>query len=421
MVKDEKELNIAILHPDLGIGGAERLIVDLALGLKSVGNNRITMYTSRHDPKRCFKETSNGELEVHVTGGYFPRHIFNRFMVICAIIRNLLAALYIIFFSGQKYDVIVLDQISASIPLFKLFTNSKVLFYCHFPDKLLTSRTSLIKRLYRIPIDLFEEFTTGCADQVLVNSNFTSSIYKQSFKHLKNSPSVLYPIINTNEFDKTKQSHNFSNQPIENNLINPIKLDDKKFFLSINRYERKKDLKLALDAFSVFISNNESGGGSSKGKDEIYLVFAGGYDTGLKENVEHLQELKDKAKEYGLENRVIFLITINEEQKQWLLLNCCCLIYTPSFEHFGITPLEGMYAGKPVIAVNNGGPLETVVDGKTGYLCNPTVKDFANAFNKIINDPTNSKKMGINGKQRVNDKFSFKPFAQNLNTIVKKL
>ncbi|KAK5575180.1 hypothetical protein RB653_010436 [Dictyostelium firmibasis] len=416
-LKDENGLNIAILHPDLGIGGAERLIVDLALGLKSVGNNQVTMYTSRHDPKRCFKETSNGELDVHVAGGYFPRHFFNRFMVICAIIRNLLASLYIIFFSGQKYDVIVLDQISASIPLFKLFTNSKVLFYCHFPDKLLTSRTSLIKRIYRVPIDLFEEFTTGCADQVLVNSNFTSSIYKKSFKHLKTKPSVLYPIINTNEFDKTKQSYDFSNQPKENNLINPIKLNDKEFFLSINRYERKKDLKLALDAFSVFLSNNESG---SKGKD-IYLVFAGGYDTGLKENVEHLQELKDKTKEYGLEERVIFLCTINEEQKQWLLLNCCCLIYTPSYEHFGITPLEGMYASKPVIAVNNGGPLETVVDGKTGYLCNPTVKEFADAFNKIISDPINSTKMGINGKKRVNEKFSFKPFAQNLNTIIKNL
>ncbi|EGC34322.1 hypothetical protein DICPUDRAFT_88372 [Dictyostelium purpureum] len=392
---DEDKYNIAILHPDLGIGGAERLIVDVALGLKSCGH-KIDVYTSRHDPTRCFRETANGDLNVKVCGDYFPRHFLNRFMVICAIIRNLLAAIHIIFFSKKHLS-----------PLFKWFTKSKVLFYCHFPDKLLTSRNSTIKRLYRVPIDLFEEWTTSCADEILVNSNFTSSIFKKSFTHIKKSPNVLYPCLNTVEFDKTKQSSDFSNQTKYNNK--PISLENKEFFLSINRYERKKDLKLALDSFSVVYSNNPN--------KDIYLVFAGGYDTGLKENVEHLEELKEKTKEYGLEDRVFFLCSINEGQKQWLLLNCCCLVYTPSFEHFGITPLEGMYASKPVIAVNNGGPLETVVDSKTGFLCPPDQKDFSEAFQKIISDPLHSKKMGFAGKQRVNEKFSFKPFANNLNTI----
>ena len=43
--------------------------------------------------------------------------------------------------------------------------------------------------------------------------------------------------------------------------------------------------------------------------------------------------------------------------------------YTPHNEHFGIVPLECMSAGRPVIAVNSGGPTETVVNDVTGYLC----------------------------------------------------
>lgn len=43
----------------------------------------------------------------------------------------------------------------------------KVLFYCHFPDQLLTQRKSALKKLYRAPIDWLEERTTGMADMVI--------------------------------------------------------------------------------------------------------------------------------------------------------------------------------------------------------------------------------------------------------------
>jgi hypothetical protein len=43
-----------------------------------------------------------------------------------------------------------------------------VVFYCHFPDQLLAARTSALKRLYRKPLDWFEEVTTGMATTLLV-------------------------------------------------------------------------------------------------------------------------------------------------------------------------------------------------------------------------------------------------------------
>jgi len=75
------------------------------------------------------------------------------------------------------------------------------------------------------------------------------------------------------------------------------------------------------------------------------------------------------AQELHLNDRVVFLSSINNEQKNALLSNCTCLLYTPEREHFGIVPLEAMQYQKPVVACRSGGPMETIIHGATGFLC----------------------------------------------------
>ena len=168
-----KMVRVVFLHPDLGIGGAERAVIDAALALKSSGNS-VHFVTAHHDPNHCFPETRDGTLTVTAVGDWLPRHIFNRFSAVCAYARMIYAAVYLVFFSRIKYDVVFCDQISACIPVLRA-GRTKVLFYCHFPDMLLTQRRSFLKRLYRRPIDWLEEVTTGMAHVVLVNSKFTGS------------------------------------------------------------------------------------------------------------------------------------------------------------------------------------------------------------------------------------------------------
>lgn len=68
-------------------------------------------------------------------------------------------------------------QVSACIPVLRLSRHrKKVLFYCHFPDQLLTQRKSMLKKLYRAPIDWLEERTTGMADMVGVRLNSGVSV-----------------------------------------------------------------------------------------------------------------------------------------------------------------------------------------------------------------------------------------------------
>ena len=161
---------VAILHPDLGIGGAENLIINVALALK-LRNYTVKIYTPHFDPKRCFSECH--ELDIEVKGHWFPRTIFGRFIALCAYIRMLLCAIWLVIFMAHEYDYIILDQVSFPIPILKL-RNRRILFYCHHPDKLLsTNRSGKLMRIYRWFLDLAEELTTGAAQTIVVNSQYT--------------------------------------------------------------------------------------------------------------------------------------------------------------------------------------------------------------------------------------------------------
>lgn len=54
-----KRKKIMFFHPDLGIGGAERLVVDAAVGLQELGHE-VTIFTSHRDISHCFDEARDG-------------------------------------------------------------------------------------------------------------------------------------------------------------------------------------------------------------------------------------------------------------------------------------------------------------------------------------------------------------------------
>ncbi|XP_058221485.1 uncharacterized protein LOC131331508 isoform X6 [Rhododendron vialii] len=339
--KGSSSLNIALIHPDLGIG----------------------------------------TFQVTVYGAFLPRHIFYH-----------------------------LHAVSVVVPLMKLKKSTKVVFYCHFPDLLLAQHTTILRQIYRKPIDFIEEVTTGMADLILVNSRFTASTFAGTFKHLHArgiKPAVLYPAVNVQQFDKP---HAF------------------KFnFLSVNRFERKKNVELAICAFSLL----QTLGGDVQGLNvadatltvvgksiSFQLEYRCGFDKRLRENVEYLEELKGLADRKGVSHKVKFMTSCSTAERNMLLSQCLCVLYTPKDEHFGIVPLEAMAAYKPVIACNSGGPVETIKNGVTGFLCGPSPQEFSSAMEKFIRDPQMAERMGSEARQHVVESFSTKIFGQHLNQIL---
>lgn len=129
---------------------------------------------------RCFDETRSGAFDVITAGGWFPRAVAGRLVALCALVRCCLVALAmaraVARGAAGPYDALFVDQVAGVVPLLRLLLpRSKLLFYCHFPDLLLsTQRTSVLKRAYRVPLDQLEESATGAADALLVNSRFTA-------------------------------------------------------------------------------------------------------------------------------------------------------------------------------------------------------------------------------------------------------
>ncbi|CAH2283457.1 Alpha-1,3 1,6-mannosyltransferase ALG2 [Pelobates cultripes] len=245
------------------------------------------------------------------------------------------------------------------------------------------------------------------ADCILVNSHFTANVFKQTFASLSHREIyVLYPSLNISKFESN----------VFEDLSNIVPMKRKHVFLSVNRYERKKNLDLALKAFCDLRDRL-----NMLEWEKVHLIIAGGYDERVKENVEHFQELHDLTAQLGIGDHVTFLRSFSDEQKLNLLYNCICVLYTPSNEHFGIVPIEAMYMRSPVIAVNSGGPLESVVNNVTGYLCQPQPHEFCDAMERFVKNPSLKITMGKAGHARVLETFSFEAFSSQIYHHICKL
>lgn len=175
--------------------------------------------------------------------------------------------------------------------------------------------------------------------------------------------------------------------------------------LSINRYEKKKNIKLAIQAISKIASDKRP-----------ILIIAGGFDSRKVEDVGYKKELESLAEKLKVTKFVKFYTNISDTEKVGLLAGSDCLIYTPQNEHFGIVPLEAMACGTPVVAMKSGGPLETVMS-TTGILVDHSgtdeklVKDTAKALEAVLKDQG---RFVRDCKQHVRTNFSFDAFQTKI-------
>ncbi|RMX87450.1 hypothetical protein D0869_02352, partial [Hortaea werneckii] len=365
-------------------------------------------------------------LDVRVRGDTLcPPTIFGRLAILCAILRQLHLVLITALFSSELAqlapDVIFVDQLSICIPFFRvLYPKAKVLFYGHYPDRLLAQEGKnagerLLKWFYRVPFDALEGWSTGCADSVVVNSKFTRAVFKRTFRSMRiRELKVVYPCVDTDQEQKEKPS----NEPL---------WADRKVLLSINRFERKKNLDLAINAYA---------GLSLEERSQSLLVIAGGYDPRSNENAAYHKELQQLADFLKIphstfrgtdftptavpkETSILFLLSIPNLLKTSLLHTSSLLIYTPTNEHFGIVPIEAMLARLPVLATNTGGPLETIYDGRTGWLRSPAEPKIIPDWTPILRKPLIPSSQ--NSLREILAEFSLHTLTRELDTEISRL
>jgi glycosyltransferase involved in cell wall biosynthesis len=121
-------------------------------------------------------------------------------------------------------------------------------------------------------------------------------------------------------------------------------------------------------------------------------------------------------------DRVQFLGYVADSKLE-LLYQICDLFVAPSlYESFGLIFLEAMNHARPVIGCQVGGPTEIITDGETGLLVPPQSSDvLAEAIITLLGDPSRRREMGLAGRQRLMDQFSYLKMAEHYAAFYRQL
>jgi glycosyltransferase involved in cell wall biosynthesis len=174
-----------------------------------------------------------------------------------------------------------------------------------------------------------------------------------------------------------------------------------RYFLVAGRIMWTKNIELAVRAFKLMKPHHP----------DFRLVVAGMVDAKSEGYLDELQRLA------AADPSIEFVIAPSDAQLRALYERCYGLLFTPFNEDWGIVPLEAMSFAKPVIAVNRGGPVESIEHGRTGLLCPPEPQAFADLMSRLVEDPDYAAALGSAGAQAV-QRYSWPAVVERIDTIL---
>ena len=151
----------------------------------------------------------------------------------------------------------------------------------------------------------------------------------------------------------------------------------------------------------------------------IRLIIVGGEADVCEQGFNpEIMRLKQLAKSLGVQAAVTFAGRKGRDELKYYYAAADIFITTPWYEPFGITPLEAMACGTPVIGANVGGIKYSVKDGKTGLLVPPQdPAALAQKINELLLRRPVLEEMGRNAIKRVNALFTWQRVAQLMNKL----
>lgn len=131
----------------------------------------------------------------------------------------------------------------------------------------------------------------------------------------------------------------------------------------------------------------------------------------------YADELHTLTRELGLTDCVHYL-GFREDIAELMAISDIVVHASTLPEPLGLTPMEAQAAGRPVVAVKDGGVLETVEEGVTGLLIPPKdEKAMAEAFTTLLNDPGRCRSMGAAGRLRAEQLFDLDINARRVQDV----
>lgn len=367
-----KKLKVAIVCDWLtSMGGAERVVYELHKLYPDA-----PIYTSQYNdnPKDWYEWNWTSEADIRTTWlQKLPKKL-----------RKFLPVLRAISFSNldlSAYDL-VLSASGAEAKAVKTGPNTLHICYCHSPTQYYWLRydeymkhpgfpygTNWIAKIglkiLITPLRQWDKRAAKRPDILIANSNHTKDMIK---KYYRRDSIVIFPPVDTDKF-KLK-----ANPPSRHG------------FVVVGRQTPYKRIDLAVAAFNELKLP--------------LLVIGNGPDH---------KKLEKLAR-----RNITFLTNVNDDMLVHHLQTSLALIFPTNKEDFGVTAVEALAAGAPVIAYSKGGPLDYIVPNKTGLFFDKqtvaSLKKTVEAFNPVKFNPYSI--------TRYAERFDVKVFRQQMKDLI---
>lgn len=325
-------MKLALTHDFLSqFGGAERVVSALHEIYPDA-----PIYTSIYDPDRLPEHFRRMDIRTTFMQRLpFVHELFKLYFMI-----------YPLAFEGidlAAYDVI-LSSSSAYAKGVKKIKDQLHICYCYTPMRFVWRYDDYVKNepfpeftkkilpFFLEPIKQWDRNNSRAVDHFIAISRVVADRIKQIYGR---ESAIIYP-------------------PVETDFFRPGEID-RDYFLLVSRLNPYKRVDLAVAAF--------------KELDLPLKIVGDGPDK------ERLRRLAGRSTE--------FLGKRSDFELAKLMAECRALIF-PGEEDFGITPVEAMATGRPVIAYRSGGALETVVEDETGlFFDSPTPAALVKALQRF--------------------------------------
>lgn len=178
-----------------------------------------------------------------------------------------------------------------------------------------------------------------------------------------------------------------------------------KIVLYVGRFDPRKGIETLVRAVARSQFRNHP---------NIRLIIGGGSVPGQSDGLER-ERIEEIIAELGMQDITTLPGRLSQEILPSYYAAADVCVVPSHYEPFGLVAIEAMASYTPVVASNVGGLQFTVIPEETGLLAPPQDVDaFANAIDRILNNPQWRDKLGQNGRKRVESKFSWDGVATQL-------
>lgn len=303
------------------------------------------------------------------------------------------------------------DLLVAGYKIFK--PQTKLVVHYHM-DPVATGVKGMI---FKVWIKLFLGLLVQLADRVAILS-YDHAENTYIAKYLKRYPEKFFVLpngIDTEIFQPAPKSQSLRE-------LYKISVQDKValFVGGLDDQHYFKGVPVLLKAFAQIRQGyfpDPIGGEAIKGqlsqvKGLAYLMIIG--DGNLRGEFEAL------ARELGITDKVIFTgwVKNNQLPEYYNLCDVFILPSTERIESFGIVVGEAQACGKPALVANWPGVRQTIIDGETGYLLEPSNElDLKNKLQKLFDNQELATKLGAQAIERIDRLYGWQQVTANLSQV----